>query len=73
MTWSITLQPDAIPDRTRVFLRLRAAPVRRRRLMEAVGGFFDASTVAVMAAGLRERLAETTVVSGSVAPAPPGR
>nr|WP_246306302.1 hypothetical protein [Allobranchiibius huperziae] len=73
ITWSITLQPDASPDRTRVCLRLRAAPVRRKRLMQTAGGFFDASTIAVMAAGLRERLAETPVVSGSVAPTPPGR
>jgi hypothetical protein len=41
---------------TRVHLRLRLAPVRRVWLAETVGEFFDAVTVAGMAAGLRERL-----------------
>ena len=39
-------------------LRLRLAPVRRVWLAESVGELFDAITVAGMAAGLRERLAE---------------
>ena len=71
VTWSITLEP--VLQRTRVLLRLRAAPVHRRRLMGTGGEFFDALTVTLMAAGLRERLADTSVVSESVAPAPPGR
>lgn len=60
LTWSITLEPLAAdtPDRTRVFLRLRMAPVRWKRLADSGGEFFDALTVAGMAAGLRERLAE---------------
>ncbi|WP_109507808.1 hypothetical protein [Nocardioides speluncae] len=60
VTWSITLEPvsdGAAPTLTRVFLRLRLAPVRRKRLVRTVGGFVDAVTVAGMAGGLRERLA----------------
>ena len=37
-------------------LRLRLAPVRHRVLAERVGGAFDRATVALLAAGLRERL-----------------
>ncbi len=60
LTWSITLQPlpADLPARTRVFLRLRMAPVRWKWLADSGGDFFDALTVAGMAAGLRERLAE---------------
>ena len=43
---------------TRVHLRLRLAPVRHQRIAEVGGGLFDALTIAGMAAGLRERLAE---------------
>lgn len=58
LTWSITLtEPD--PGETRVFFRLRLAPVKRRWLAESVGEFFDALTIAGMAAGLRERLRES--------------
>jgi hypothetical protein len=58
LTWTITLVPiDA--RRTRVFFRLRLAPIKRRWLARSVGGFFDAMTIAGMAAGLRERLEET--------------
>jgi hypothetical protein len=62
LTWSITLEPGPTtePPRTRIFLRLRMAPVRWRRLADSGGEFFDALTVAGMAAGLRERLAERT-------------
>ncbi len=56
VSWAITLTPS--PEGTRVHLRLRLAPVRRVRLAESVGGLFDALTIAGMAAGLRERLAE---------------
>jgi hypothetical protein len=60
ITWSITLEP--IPagagTHSRVFLRLRMAPVRWKRLADTAGEFIDALTVAGMAAGLTERLAE---------------
>ncbi len=60
LTWSITVEPlpAEAPTRTRVFLRLRMAPVRWKRLALSGGEFFDAMTVAGMAAGLRERLTE---------------
>jgi hypothetical protein len=55
MSWAITLAPDEAGG-TRVHLRLRLGPVRRRWLAESVGGLFDLLTIAGMAAGLRERL-----------------
>jgi len=56
VTWSITLTP--VPrDRTRVHLRLRLGPVRRKWLAETGGELIDALTIAGMAAGLKERLA----------------
>jgi hypothetical protein len=54
ITWSITVQP--VSAGTRVFLRLRMAPVRRRWLAETAGELLDVLTVAGMAAGLRQRL-----------------
>jgi hypothetical protein len=54
LSWSITLRPAA--HGTRVLLRLRLGPVRRVWLAESVGDWFDALTIAGMAAGLRERL-----------------
>ncbi len=60
VTWSITLlpiAPDAVASaRTRVHLRLRLGPVRRKWLATTGGELIDALTVAGMAAGLRERL-----------------
>ena len=56
LTWTLHLSRDGVG--TRVHLRLRLGPVRRVRLAETVGGWFDAVTVAGMAAGLRERLDE---------------
>ncbi|MFI7587646.1 hypothetical protein ACIB24_11280 [Spongisporangium articulatum] len=56
VSWSITLTATG-PD-TRVHLRLRLGPVKHRRLAETLGGLFDLLTIAGMAAGLRERLAE---------------
>lgn len=49
----------AAPDGegTRVHLRLRLGPVRRKRLAEYVGGALDWATIVGLAAGLRERLA----------------
>lgn len=58
ISWSITstaVEGDGRPA-TRVHLRLRLAPVRRRWLAESAGGFVDALTIAGLAAGLRERL-----------------
>jgi hypothetical protein len=65
LTWSIALEPwpADLPTRTRVFLRLRMAPVSWKRLADSAGGFFDALTVAGMAAGLRERLAQRLVAT----------
>ena len=56
LTWSVNLAP-AGPG-TRVHLRLRLAPVKHRRLADAVGGFFDLATVSGLAGGLAERLAQ---------------
>jgi hypothetical protein len=60
VTWSITLLPVAAgaDTRTRVHLRLRLGPVRRKWLARTAGEFIDALTIAGMAAGLRERLAD---------------
>lgn len=60
LTWSLTLAPVPADTRTptRVFLRLRMAPVRWKRIADSGGELLDALTVAGMAAGLRERLAE---------------
>jgi hypothetical protein len=57
LSWSITLR--AAGSDTRVLLRLRLGPVRRVWLAESVGEWFDALTIAGMAAGLRERLEGT--------------
>ena len=54
--WLVHLGPTATHG-TRVHLRLRLGPVRRRRLAEVGGGFVDAVTVAGLAAALRERVA----------------
>ncbi|HEV2634577.1 MAG TPA: hypothetical protein VGX23_05490 [Actinocrinis sp.] len=59
VTWSITIEPLPTgpgPARSRVFLRLRMAPIRHKRLAETVGDWFDLLTVAGMAAGLAQRL-----------------
>jgi hypothetical protein len=57
LTWSLSLESvTSEPDRTRVFLRLRMAPVRHKLLARTAGELFDALTVAGMAAGLAERL-----------------
>lgn len=58
LTWSLTLEPvaGAGPAATRIFLRLRLAPVRRRWLAVTAGELVDLLTVAGLAAGLRERL-----------------
>lgn len=61
VSWSLTLTPlapAADGDRTRLHLRLRLGPVRRKWLVSTVGELFDAVTVAGLAAGLRERTAD---------------
>lgn len=57
-SWAIVLTAYDTPDgpATHVQLRLRLAPVRRPRLAGTLGELADASTVAGLAAGLRERL-----------------
>lgn len=57
--------PEGAVPGTRVHLRLRLAGVRHRRLVQAGGGLFDLLTVAGLAAGLRERLAEAAGTAGS--------
>ena len=54
LSWAIVLNPAGIG--TRVQLRLRLAPVRHRRLADALGGFVDWLTIVGLAAGLRERV-----------------
>jgi hypothetical protein len=57
LTWSLALEPaSSEPGRTRVFLRLRMAPVRHKLLARTAGELIDLLTVAGMAAGLAERL-----------------
>jgi hypothetical protein len=55
LSWAIVLAPEG-PAGTRVHLRLRLAPVRRRWLAVTGGELVDAATVAGLAAGLRERV-----------------
>jgi hypothetical protein len=57
-SWAIVLTPydDPRGPGTHVQLRLRLAPVKRKRLADTLGGALDASTIAGLAAGLRERL-----------------
>jgi hypothetical protein len=54
MSWAIILRTDNTS--TRVLIRLRMAPVRRKFLARTVGGLVDALTIVGLAAGLRERL-----------------
>jgi len=58
LTWSLALESVGNdPGRTtRVFLRLRMAPVRHKLLARTAGEGIDLLTVAGMAAGLAERL-----------------
>lgn len=55
LTWTITLVPTG-DEQTRVFFRLRLAPVKRVWVASSVGEFLDAWTIAWMADGLKERL-----------------
>lgn len=58
-SWAIVLTPYDGPagPSTHVQLRLRLSPVKRKRLAGTAGELLDGSTVAGLAAGLRERLA----------------
>ena len=56
-SWVILLRADG-PAATRVHLRLRLGGVQRRWLAEYGGGLVDLLTVAGLAAGLRERVAD---------------
>jgi hypothetical protein len=61
LTWSLTLIPLPAPGpvqggHTRVHLRLRMGPVRRKWLAGTAGDLVDFLTIAGMAAGLKERL-----------------
>jgi hypothetical protein len=56
LTWTITVVPDGAGSR--IFFRLRLAPIKRPWLANSVGDFFDALTIRGMANGLRERLAD---------------
>src|ERR1700761_5962943 len=68
VSWSLTLEPagQAAGEAggTRVLLRLRMAPVRHQRLARTAGELIDLLTVAGMAAGLKERLADTDPPAG---------
>ncbi len=55
VTWSIRLRPVGA-GATRVQLRLRLGPVRRRWLVQTIGELVDLLTIAGMAAGLQERV-----------------
>ncbi|RZI84955.1 MAG: hypothetical protein EOO67_16315, partial [Microbacterium sp.] len=56
LTWTITLVPDGAGSR--VYFRLRLAPIKRAWIASTVGEFFDAWTITWMGDGLRERLAD---------------
>lgn len=55
VSWAITL-PPAAGGSTRVQLRLRLGPLRRRWLAASAGELIDRLTIAGLAAGLRERV-----------------
>jgi hypothetical protein len=54
VSWAIVLSP-VDPASTRVQLRLRLGPVKRRWLVETVGELIDLLTIAALASGLEER------------------
>jgi hypothetical protein len=58
VSWSISLDAPQTgsTSATRVRLRLRLGPVRRRSLVNTAGELIDLLTVAALAAGLRERV-----------------
>lgn len=56
VSWAITLAAEGVDGGTRLHLRLRLGPVRRRRLAETLGGLVDLLTIAGLASGLEERV-----------------
>jgi hypothetical protein len=58
LTWCLRLTPEG--SGTRLHLRLRLAPVKHERLAAYAGGFVDWLTVTGLAAGLRERVRDTS-------------
>jgi hypothetical protein len=65
LSWTIVLRAEPRPDRvdpegTRVHLRLRLAGLRRPWLARTGGELLDLLTVAGLAAGLRERLRQSS-------------
>jgi len=56
VSWSISLESMPATDETRMRLRLRLGPVRRRWLVATAGELIDLLTVAGLAEGLRERV-----------------
>ena len=55
LSWAIVLRAHGVGV-TRVHLRLRLAPIKRKFLVRVLGGLVDALTIAGLAAGLRERV-----------------
>ncbi|MCW2786846.1 MAG: hypothetical protein JWP74_3363, partial [Marmoricola sp.] len=51
LTWTIALEPEGVG--TRIFFRLRLAPIKRKWVATSIGEFLDAWTIAWMADGLR--------------------
>lgn len=63
VSWSISLDSSSVsglPDATRVRLRLRLGPVRRRWLVNTAGNMIDLLTIAGVAGGLRERVSASS-------------
>ncbi len=56
LSWAIMLRPS--PAGTRMHLRLRMAGIKHRRIAEFGGAPIDLLTVAGLAGGLRERVAD---------------
>ncbi|MDQ3157102.1 MAG: hypothetical protein M3Q98_10320 [Actinomycetota bacterium] len=55
LSWAIRLTPSE-GQKTRLHFRLILGPVKRKRLAEVAGGFFDYTTILGLAAGLQERV-----------------
>ena len=61
VSWAISATQLPVPQRrpaTRIHLRLRLGPVRRPGVAERAGGLLDLLTIAGLAAGLAERVAD---------------
>jgi len=55
LSWAIRLA-TVDEAKTRLHFRLILGPVKRKRLVDVVGGLFDYVTILGLAAGLRERV-----------------